>query len=180
MFYFTSGIRHSSNNIQRCIQNWHDVRTAGQFRLVVAHANCELVNLASDLKLMKTLEEFEHEKYIICKCDWSLVPCLIEKDEPIPFHTYDYAQNIPDYFTHMKKQPSFRMARTLRVHGDFVARSNHVAFTSIGPDNAQEDVNKASKGEGTISGLTTDSRFAYIFVCASPNWQAWLTKPSVY
>ena len=38
----------------------------------------------------------------------------------------------------------------------FVVTTSPVPFTSIGPDHTQEQLNKIHKGEGAISGLTTD------------------------
>ena len=40
--------------------------------------------------------------------------------------------------------------------GEFVVYTNPIAFTSIGPDHAQEHLNKVHKGDSAISGITTD------------------------
>ena len=52
--------------------------------------------------------------------------------------------------------------------GDFVVNTNPIAFTSIGPDQAQEHLNIVHKGNGTISGITTDPQGLLKYCFCSP------------
>ena len=85
------------------------------------------------------------------------------------YNRHDYAQNIPDYIAHMyhleHSHPS--VWQDLKS-GDFVVSTNPVPFTSIGPDHAQEHVNKIHKGEGAISGLTTDPQGLLKYCLSTP------------
>jgi len=68
----------------------------------------------------------------------------------------DYAQNIPVYIVRMhelkKTDPDIWQEF---VNGDFsVNTSNNVPFTRIGVDQAMEHLNKCTKGQGGICGIT--------------------------
>lgn len=167
------------NKLTSALEN---VRTSCQNGLDIAQAHRELVNLASNLKLVETLEAFDHEneKYPMYK--WARIYMrqisnLLQfmrgtRDHNLPlylaslekmcvyffaYNRHDYAQNIPDYIAHMYHLESSHPSIWQELKsGDFVVSTNPVAFTSIGPDHAQEHVNKIHKGEGAISGLTTD------------------------
>jgi len=52
--------------------------------------------------------------------------------------------------------------------GEFAVNTNSIAFTSIGPDQAQEHLNKVHKGDGAISGITTDPQGLLKYCLSSP------------
>ena len=97
--------------------------------------------------------------------------CLIGKDVHLFFayKKFVYAQNIPEYIAHIYHMESSHPSiwQDLKS-GDFVVSTNPVAFTSIGPDHAQEHVNKIHKGEGAISGLTPDPLGLLKYCLSSP------------
>ena len=55
-------------------------------------------------------------------------------------------------------------------NGEFVVTKNAIPFTPIGPDQAQEHVNKVHKGDGAISGLTTDPQALLKYCPSSPEF----------
>ena len=69
----------------------------------------------------------------------------------------DYAQNIPEFVARMDAFESTDPELWQSFcNGEFVVNtSNHIPFTRIGVDQAMEHLNKATKGQGGISGLTT-------------------------
>ena len=70
------------------------------------------------------------------------------------FNRHDYAQNIPEYIAHMYQlETSHPQIWNDLQSGEFVVNTNPIVFTSIGPDQAQEHLNKVHKGDGAISGI---------------------------
>ena len=53
-------------------------------------------------------------------------------------------------------------------NGEFTITKSSGPFTSIGPDQAQEHVNRGHKGDGAISGLTTDPQALLKYCLSSP------------
>lgn len=89
------------------------------------------------------------------------------------FNRHDYAQNIPDHIAHMfELETSHPHIWKNLKSGEFAVTPNSIAFTSIGPDRAQEHLNK---GDGAISGITTDPQGLLKF-CLSPPELARLAK----
>lgn len=142
--------------------------------------------------LIQRLEEFDqlHEKYPLFQWarqymkqvmillqfiratrlhDWKLHLASLEK-LCVYFMAYDrldYAQNIPEYLAHMQdlkvKHPEIWKDFE---DGFFTVKSNRNPFSAIGVDHAQEHVNKIHKGEGGISGITTNPE-AFLRYCLS-------------
>lgn len=73
------------------------------------------------------------------------------------FDRLDYAQNMPEYIARMQDLESTEPEIWQEfVNGDFtVNSSNTVPFTRIGVDHAMEHLNKCTKGQGGISGITS-------------------------
>ena len=61
----------------------------------------------------------------------------------------DYAQNTPEYIAHMHQLEYAQMHQLL------VNTSNSVSFADIAIDQELEYLNKVTKGQGGISGITT-------------------------
>ena len=69
----------------------------------------------------------------------------------------DYAQNIPDFIARMDaiKTSDPELWQSFN-NGEFaVNTSNRIPFTRIGVDQAMEHLNKSTKGQGGISGITS-------------------------
>ena len=73
------------------------------------------------------------------------------------YNRLDYAQNIPEYIARMHELESIDPDIWQEfVNGEFtVNTSNEVPFTRIGVDQAMEHLNKYTKGQGGISGITS-------------------------
>ena len=73
------------------------------------------------------------------------------------YNRHDYVQNIPEHFAPIYQLEQSHPSIWQELNsGDFAVNANFVAFTSIGLDQAQELVNKVYKGDGAITGITTD------------------------
>lgn len=83
------------------------------------------------------------------------------------YNRHDYAQNIPDHIAQMYQLETSHPWNDLQS-GQFVINTNRIAFTSIGPDQAQEHLNKIHKGDGAISGITTDPQGLLKYCLSSP------------
>ena len=73
------------------------------------------------------------------------------------YATLDYAQNIPEVIARMDaiKTSDPELWQSFN-NGDFaVSTSNRIPFTRIGVDQAMEHLNKSTKGQGGISGITS-------------------------
>ena len=86
------------------------------------------------------------------------------------YNRLDYPQNIPEYTARMHE-----MATTDPdiwqefANGDFtVNTSNTVPFTRIAVDQAMEHLNKAAKGQGGISGITSNPNTLLKFCLSGP------------
>ena len=82
----------------------------------------------------------------------------------------DYAQNIPVYIVRMhelkKTDPDIWQEF---VNGDFsVNTSNNVPFTRIGVDQAMEHLNKCTKGQDGICGITSHPKTLLKFCFTGP------------
>ena len=170
------------------------VREACSNGLDVTEAHCQLVSLISTQELEKRLEEFDqkNDKYPMYRwarsymkqvsnllqfmrgtrdCNWLLHLASREKMCVyfFAFNRHDYAQNIPDHIAHMYElETSHPHIWNDLKSGEFVVNTNPIAFTSIGPDQAQEHLNKVLKGDGAISGITTDPQGLLKYCLSSP------------
>ena len=91
--------------------------------------------------------------------NWFLYLAALEK-LCVYFFAYnrlDYAQNIPEYIARMHElQSSDPYIWQEFVDGDFTVNTNAgIPFTRIGVDQAMEHLNKNTKGQGGISGITS-------------------------
>ncbi|XP_014677394.1 PREDICTED: uncharacterized protein LOC106817244 [Priapulus caudatus] len=82
----------------------------------------------------------------------------------------DYAQNIPEFIARMDaiktSNPELWQSFT---NGEFaVNTSNRIPFTRIGVDQAMEHLNKSTKGQGRISGITTSPATLLKFCLTAP------------
>jgi hypothetical protein len=170
------------------------VREACSNGLDVAEVHRQLVRLINTLELVKQMEEFDqkNDKYPMYKWarmymkqvsnllqfmrgtrdrNWSLHLASLEKMCVyfFAFNRHDYAQNIPDYIAHMYQlETSHPHIWNDLESGEFVVNTNPIPFTSIGPDQAQEYLNKVHKGDGAISGITTDPQGLLKYCLSSP------------
>src|SRR6218665_1836511 len=86
------------------------------------------------------------------------------------YNRLDYAQNIPEFVARMQElentDPSIWQEF---LNGDFtVNTSNEVPFTRIGVDHAMEHLNKNTKGQGGISGITSHPNTLLKFCLTAP------------
>ena len=65
-------------------------------------------------------------------------------------------------------------------NGGFIVKTNLVAFTAIGVNQAQEHMNKIHKGDGGLSGITTDPTSLLRYCLSAPNWPDFLQKQKIY
>jgi len=86
------------------------------------------------------------------------------------YNRLDYAQNIPEYTARMHHiQTSNPEIWQEFVNGDFtVNTSNTVPFTRIAVDQAMEHLNKSTKGQGGISGITSNANTLLKFCLTGP------------
>lgn len=86
------------------------------------------------------------------------------------YNRLDYAQNIPEYIARMQEiQTTDPMIWQEFVNGDFtVNTSNTIPFTRIAVDQAMEHQNKSTKGQGGISGITSNPKTLLKFCLTGP------------
>ena len=85
------------------------------------------------------------------------------------FNRLDYAMHIPEYLARMYdlEQSNPQVWHYFEM-GGFTVSSSQVPFTSIGVDHAQEHVNKVHKGDGGISGITTNPETLLRYCLSGP------------
>jgi len=78
----------------------------------------------------------------------------------LAYNRLHYAQNIPEYIARMHQLETADPETWKEfASGNFtVNTSNSVPFTRIGIDHAMEHLNKVTKGQGGISGITSSLR----------------------
>ena len=86
------------------------------------------------------------------------------------YNRLDYAQNIPEYIARMHSlEHGDRDTWEEFLRGNFsVNTSNNVPFTRIGVDQAMEHLNKVTKGQGGISGITSTPQTLLKFCLTGP------------
>ena len=73
------------------------------------------------------------------------------------YNRHDYVQNIPEHLAPIYQLEQRHPSTCQELNsGEFAVNANFVAVTFIGLDQAQEHVNKVYKGDGAITGITTD------------------------
>ena len=82
---------------------------------------------------------------IVCRFIFALQATLCIKQTTIA-RMYQLQQTHPDVWHDFKNE-------------GFTAKTNLVAFTAIGVDQAQKHINKIHKADGGLSGITTDPNF---------------------
>jgi hypothetical protein len=89
------------------------------------------------------------------------------------YNRLDYAQNIPEYTARMHEMKTtdskIWQEFVKSFYGDFtVNTSNTVPFTRIAVDQAMEHLNKSTKGQGGISGITSNPKTLLKFCLTGP------------
>ena len=91
--------------------------------------------------------------------NWALHLASLEKMCALFFayNRLDYAQNIPEYLARMHElETSSPALWEILLDGNFTVQNSDTPFTAVGVDKAQEFGNKIHKGDGGLSGITTN------------------------
>ena len=102
---------------------------------------------------------------------WSLHLALLEQFCVLLRNIVHYALNLPEYIARMYQlqQTHPEVWHDFENRG-FTIKTNLVAFTAIGVDQAQEHMNKIHKGDGGLSGITTDPNSIIRYCLSTPEF----------
>ena len=107
--------------------------------------------------------------------NWHMYLALLEHlcKYSFAYATLDYAQNIQEFIARMDaiKTADPELWQSFN-NGEFaVNTSNRIPFTRIGVDQAMEHLNKSTKGQGGISGITSHPATLLKFVSLLRSWR---------